>query len=95
MAASASSASPPRCAGLARIAELAQPWALLSVPREPVWRALNLARGAYVRDLGNTPGHLNHFSKSAFERFLSTRFELVEVRSPLPWTMALCRARGS
>ena len=29
---------------------------LVSVPREPLWRALNLARGAYVRELGNTPG---------------------------------------
>ena len=25
-------------------------------PREPLWRALNVARGAYVRELGNTPG---------------------------------------
>jgi SAM-dependent methyltransferase len=30
---------------------------LVSVPREPLWRALNVARGAYLRDLGNTPGH--------------------------------------
>ena len=26
----------------------------------------NMARGAYLRDLGNTPGHLNHWSKAAF-----------------------------
>ena len=38
---------------------------LVSVPREPLWRALNLARGAYVRDLGNTPGHVNHWSGAA------------------------------
>src|SRR3982751_6585252 len=28
---------------------------LVSVPREPLWRALNMARGAYLRDFGNTP----------------------------------------
>lgn len=80
-------------AGVAKLAELAQPWALLSVPREPLWRALNLARGAYVRDWGNTPGHLNHFGRSGFRRLLSPSFEIVALRSPLPWTMALCRAR--
>jgi SAM-dependent methyltransferase len=74
------------------LAELARPWLIASVPREPLWRGLNLARLAYVRDLGNTPGHLNHWSKREFVRFLTRRFEVVEVVSPLPWTMALCRA---
>jgi 2-polyprenyl-3-methyl-5-hydroxy-6-metoxy-1,4-benzoquinol methylase len=79
---------------LAKLEELARPWLIASVPREPLWRALNLARLSYVRELGNTPGHLNHWSKPAFLRLLETRFELVEVRSPPPWTMALCRGRG-
>jgi SAM-dependent methyltransferase len=73
------------------LAGLAQPWLIASVPREPLWRALNLARGAYVGDFGNTPGHLNHWSRRAFVRFLTRRFEVVQVLSPLPWTMALCR----
>jgi SAM-dependent methyltransferase len=78
--------------GLEVLAELARPWLIASVPREPLWRALNLARLSYVGALGNTPGHLNHWSKRGFERFLGGRFEVVEVRSPLPWTMALCRS---
>jgi 2-polyprenyl-3-methyl-5-hydroxy-6-metoxy-1,4-benzoquinol methylase len=64
---------------------------LVSVPREPLWRALNLARGAYVRDLGNTPGHLNHWSRRAFVALLSRHGEVQEVRSPFPWTMLLAR----
>jgi 2-polyprenyl-3-methyl-5-hydroxy-6-metoxy-1,4-benzoquinol methylase len=80
-------------AALGVLAELARPWAILSVPREPLWRALNVARGAYLGELGNTPGHLNHWSRHGFERLLATHFELVEVRAPLPWTMALCRSR--
>ena len=76
------------------LCRLADPWLLISVPREPLWRALNLARLAYVRQLGNTPGHLNHWSKREFARLLAERLEVVEVRSPLPWTMALCRATG-
>jgi 2-polyprenyl-3-methyl-5-hydroxy-6-metoxy-1,4-benzoquinol methylase len=65
---------------------------LVSVPREPLWRGLNLARGAYVRDWGNTPGHVNHWSRRAFVALLGRHGEVVEVRSPFPWTMLLVRA---
>jgi SAM-dependent methyltransferase len=74
------------------LADLARPWLIASVPREPLWRALNLARVSYVRQLGNTPGHLSHWSKRGFVRFLARRFKVVEVLTPLPWTIALCRA---
>jgi 2-polyprenyl-3-methyl-5-hydroxy-6-metoxy-1,4-benzoquinol methylase len=76
------------------LAELADPWLIASVPREPLWRALNLARLSYVGELGNTPGHLNHWSKRDFVRFLTRRFEVVEVRSPTPWSMVLCRVQS-
>lgn len=66
---------------------------LVSVPREPIWRILNLARGRYLRDLGNTPGHVQHWSSRAFVDLLARRVEIVAVRTPLPWTMALCRVR--
>jgi SAM-dependent methyltransferase len=79
---------------LAGLAGLARPWLIASVPREPLWRALNLARLSYVRALGNTPGHLSHWSKGGFERLLGERFEVVAVRSPVPWTMALCRVQS-
>lgn len=75
------------------LARLARPWLLASVPREPLWRVLNVARGRYLSRLGDTPGHLQHWSRRGFLRFLSRRFELVEVRSPLPWTMVLARCR--
>jgi ubiquinone/menaquinone biosynthesis C-methylase UbiE len=74
---------------LAEMARCARRHLLVSVPREPVWRLLNMARGAYVRDLGNTPGHINHFSKRSFARLLSRHGDVVEMRSPFPWTMAL------
>ncbi|MDP9189194.1 MAG: methyltransferase domain-containing protein [Actinomycetota bacterium] len=75
------------------LADLAHPWLIASVPREPLWRALNMARLSYLRELGNTPGHLGHWSKRGFVSMLRARVDVVEVRSPLPWTMALCRAR--
>ena len=76
---------------VAEMARVSSGWVLASVPREPLWRALNLARGAYVRQLGNTPGHLNHWSRRRFASLLARHGEVVELRSPLPWTMALVR----
>ena len=64
-----------------------------SVPREPLWRVLNVARGRYLSALGNTPGHVQHWSRGAFLGFLATRLELLAVRAPTPWTMAIGRSR--
>jgi 2-polyprenyl-3-methyl-5-hydroxy-6-metoxy-1,4-benzoquinol methylase len=76
---------------LSEMARCAERHLLVSVPREPLWRMLNIARGAYVLELGNTPGHLNHWSRAAFVRLLSHHGEVLEVRSPFPWTMLLVR----
>lgn len=66
---------------------------LVSVPREPLWRVLNVGRGAYLRQLGNTPGHVNHWSKRAFLRLLERHGEVLDARSPFPWTMVLVAVR--
>jgi 2-polyprenyl-3-methyl-5-hydroxy-6-metoxy-1,4-benzoquinol methylase len=76
---------------LSEMARCARRHLLVSVPREPLWRMLNMARGAYWPALGNTPGHLNHWSRSSFVELLSRHGEVVEVRSPFPWTMLLVR----
>jgi ubiquinone/menaquinone biosynthesis C-methylase UbiE len=74
---------------LAEMARCAERHLLVSVPREPLWRMLNMARGAYIPQLGNTPGHLNHWSKRSFTKLLSRYGQVVEARSPFPWTMLL------
>lgn len=79
-------------AALDVLTQLARPWLIVSVPREPLWRILNLLRGSYVGRWGNTPGHVQHWSKSAFLMFLSEQARPIEVRSPLPWTMVLAKA---
>jgi SAM-dependent methyltransferase len=78
-------------AAVAEMARVARRWLLVSVPHEPLWRALNVARGAYLRELGNTPGHLNHWSRAGFVRMLGAHGQVVETRSPFPWTMLLVR----
>jgi 2-polyprenyl-3-methyl-5-hydroxy-6-metoxy-1,4-benzoquinol methylase len=76
---------------LAEMARCAERHLLVSVPREPLWRMLNMARGAYWPALGNTPGHLNHWSRRSFTSLLARHGEVAEVRSPFPWTMLLVR----
>ena len=78
---------------LSEMARCARRHLLVSVPREPIWRMLNVARGAYVRELGNTPGHLNPWSRRSFVELLSQHGEVVQARSPFPWTMLLVRLR--
>ena len=76
---------------LAEMARCATRHLLVSVPREPLWRMLNMARGSYWPALGNTPGHLNHWSRRSFVKLLARHGEVIEVRSPFPWTMLLVR----
>jgi 2-polyprenyl-3-methyl-5-hydroxy-6-metoxy-1,4-benzoquinol methylase len=76
---------------VAEMARVAGRHLLVSVPHEPLWRALNVVRGAYLRDLGNTPGHINHWTKRDFLAMLARHGEVIEARSPFPWTMLLVR----
>ena len=78
---------------LSEMARVASRHLLVSVPREPLWRALNVGRGAYVRQLGNTPGHVNHWSRRGFLRLLDRHGDVLEARSPFPWTMVLVAVR--
>ncbi len=64
---------------------------LLSVPREPIWRILNMARGKYLSAWGNTPGHIQHWTTPNFIKLVSRYFEIIEIKCPLPWTILFCR----
>ena len=81
-------------AGLLALQRVVGRHLIISVPKEPLWCALNLARGNYIGHWGNTPGHIQHWSKRSFIRLVSKYFDVIEVKSPLPWTMLLCKPRG-
>ena len=80
-------------AGLAELARVCRKYCIVSVPREPIWRLLNVMRGKYIRGLGNTPGHLQHWSTDGFRNFAASAFDVMEVRAPLPWTILLMRKK--
>lgn len=79
--------------GLAALQRVAGNKIILSVPREPIWCAMNIARGKYWSTFGNTPGHIQHWSSKGFIRLVGDYFEILEIRKPLPWTMLLCKKR--
>jgi len=78
---------------LAELARVCSSTLIASVPFEPIWRVGNMARGRYLRDLGNTPGHLNHWTRWGFTKFVGERFDVVDVSMPIPWTMLDARCR--
>lgn len=81
-------------AALKEISRVVKPggYLIAGVPREPLWRVLNMMRLKYVSDFGNTTGHLNHWSRKDFIAHVSENFhEVIKVRSPLPWTLVLAR----
>ncbi len=81
-------------AGLAECCRVARRWVVASVPREPLWRALNLARLKYIGRAGNTPGHIQHWNSRRFREFASGFGRVVSVRTPLPWTVVLLNVNG-
>jgi SAM-dependent methyltransferase len=67
---------------------------ILGVPREPLWRTLNMARGKYLKQLGNTPGHLNHWPTTLLKRTITKNFgPIITHRKPLPWTQVLAQKK--
>ena len=77
------------------LSRLAKPYAIISVPQEPLWSYLNMLRGKYWAQGGNTPGHIQRWSKESFITIAGKYFDIEETCSPLPWTMLLCRSKKS
>jgi 2-polyprenyl-3-methyl-5-hydroxy-6-metoxy-1,4-benzoquinol methylase len=75
------------------LSELTTRHVLLSVPREPWFRGMNLLRLKNVRGLGNDPEHINHWSSRSFVKTVSRRFDIVTIARPFPWTLVLARIR--
>jgi len=77
--------------GLLALQTVTDQYLIISVPREPLWSAMNILRGKYWWDWGNTPGHIQKWSQRRLLALVSRYFEVLEVRSPIPWTLLLCR----
>jgi hypothetical protein len=51
-----------------------------------------MARGKYWKDFGNTPGHIQHWTKRDFCRMVvNNGMKIISVKTPFPWTMVLAK----
>lgn len=64
-------------------------YVIISVPNEPLWRVLNFLRGKYVFRLGNTPGHINHWTPRGIEGLVGKHCRVIRRQNPFPWTVLL------
>jgi len=74
---------------LATAVELSDGPVLVSVPREPFFRGLNLARLRNIKRWGSDPDHVQHWTRRGFEDFLGGRFDVVDRGRAFPWTLLL------
>jgi SAM-dependent methyltransferase len=73
------------------IKKIARKYILISVPNEPFFRLANIVRLKYLKDAGNTPGHVNHWSKRTFGLFLNRHgLKIREIKCSTLWTIVLC-----
>jgi SAM-dependent methyltransferase len=76
---------------LQEIKRVCSSYLIASVPWEPWWRIGNMAKGRYLSDRGNTPGHVNNWTGRQFRRFLEQHGPVEQLSiSPL-WVFARIR----
>ena len=74
---------------LLELRRVARKAVIISTPREPIWRGLNMMRLKYLGSLGNTPGHIQHWSSRQLRRLAAQHFLIQDCKQPLPWTILL------
>lgn len=74
---------------LSEMQRVSKRFSLITVPNEPLWRILNILRAQYLRDWGNTPGHIQHWSVRGIARLVSKYFRILQIKKVLPWTFIL------
>lgn len=70
---------------LRRLAALSSRHLLLTVPQEPWFQLMNLARGRDFIRLGNHPEHINHWSQETFEAFAAPYMTVARAWTVFPF----------
>jgi 2-polyprenyl-3-methyl-5-hydroxy-6-metoxy-1,4-benzoquinol methylase len=72
---------------LEELKRVTKKYIILSVPNEPLFTIQRILRGKNVLKLGAHPEHIQHWSSGAFEKFVSSQLQIIDSKTPLPWTM--------
>ena len=79
---------------LEELLRISKRYIIVSVPNEPLYRIANMARLKHVLAFGNTPGHINHWSKGKIYALANKVCDVRAVQTPFPFTVLLCEKRN-
>ncbi|MEK7522816.1 MAG: methyltransferase domain-containing protein [Patescibacteria group bacterium] len=75
---------------LTEVIRVSKKYCLLSVPNEPFFMISNFLRGKNLSRWGNDIEHINHWSKTSFEKFVKEKgLKLIVTKTPYPWILVL------
>lgn len=75
---------------LKELIRVSRKYVLLSVPNEPFFIGANFLRGKYIKNFGNHPEHINHWTFIGFEKFLKKNgLKIIKKKYPFAWTLIL------
>lgn len=74
------------------IKRVTKKYIIFSVPNEPFFIMANFLRGKYLKNFGNHPEHINHWTSIGFESFLKNQgLKIIKSKHPFAWTIVLAR----
>lgn len=77
---------------VAEMRRVTSKYILFSVPNEPFFIMANFLRGKYLRNFGNHPEHVNHWTALGFEKFLKKQGLYVsKAKHPFAWSLVLTK----
>lgn len=75
---------------LSEVLRVSKKYILFSVPNEPFFMGSNFLRGKNLKNWGNNPEHINHWTIFSFLGFLKKEnIKIKKVKLPFPWIMVL------
>ena len=78
---------------LERLAQLTGRRLILTVPAEPWFQLINLARGRDFIRLGNHPEHVNHWNEKTFSEFVNAHANVISAKTVFPFIVVTAEPR--
>ncbi len=72
------------------IKRVSKRYCIITVPNEPLFRIANILRLKYLSSFGNTPGHIQKWTRNDFRKLLRNHFKKYSVKISTLWQIALC-----
>lgn len=80
---------------LEQLEKVTKKYCIISVPHEPWFMLANFLRGKNLSRWGNDIEHINHWSRKGIADLIRTRFDILEIKQPFPWTIIIAGKRKS